>query len=66
MALESMMLYSCPVCGYIMAGLEWEHHTGDGDKEYCCSGCGAGLNEDELYGEDIDDEKMSDVPKKSD
>ena len=54
MALESMMLYSCPVCGNALTGLEWEDHTEQEQyaKEYCCPSCGGGLNEDELIGED--------------
>jgi DNA-directed RNA polymerase subunit RPC12/RpoP len=52
--LESMVLYSCAVCGNAMAGLEWEDSpdTSVGLKDYCCPSCGAGLNEDELYSED--------------
>ena len=55
MALESMMLYSCPVCGNTLIGMEWEDHpnkTVESFKEYCCPSCDRGLNEDELIGED--------------
>jgi DNA-directed RNA polymerase subunit RPC12/RpoP len=55
MSLKGMMLYSCPVCGHPMAGMEWEEHSDKlaiSGKEFCCPDCGAGLNEDELYGKD--------------
>lgn len=53
MSLESMIIYTCPVCGHPLAGMEWEEHSDKSasGKEYCCPDCGAGLNEDELYGE---------------
>ena len=65
MGLESMMIYSCAVCGNAMAGMEWEEHKGH-LKDFKCPDCNHMLNEDELYGEDADDEKdneMSDVSK---
>lgn len=54
MALESMMLYSCPVCGNAMAGMEWEDNLAKTEihKDYNCSSCGYDVNEDELVGED--------------
>jgi len=52
MPLKSMMLYSCPICGNTLCGIEWEEHTGNGNKEYCCPSCGGGLNEDELVSEE--------------
>lgn len=50
-----MMLYTCPICGNAMAGMEWEEHPDKAVaslKDYCCPSCGGGLNEDELIGED--------------
>jgi DNA-directed RNA polymerase subunit RPC12/RpoP len=55
MGLESMMIYSCPICGNAMAGMEWEDSpdTAIGStKDICCPSCGGGLNEDELIGEE--------------
>ena len=51
MALESMQLYSCVVCGHMMAGLEWGEHSGN-LKDYKCPKCQHLLNEDELHSED--------------
>lgn len=60
MALESMMLYQCSVCGNAMSGLEWEEHAGQ-LKDFKCPDCQHLLNEDELYGEDATDEKEEDT-----
>lgn len=38
MALESMMLYECPVCGNAMCGLEWDEHKGQ-LADYKCPSC---------------------------
>ena len=53
MSLESMMIYSCSVCGNAMAGMEWEEHSDKSanGKDYKCPDCGHGVNEDELYGD---------------
>ena len=55
MALESMMLYQCAVCGNAMAGMEWEEHAGN-LKDYKCPSCNHMLNEDELYSEETTDD----------
>lgn len=53
MPLESMQLYSCPVCGNSKCGIEWEDSpSSTQDKEYQCESCSHDLNEDELYSED--------------
>ena len=55
MALESMMLYSCAVCGNAMCGLEWDEHPGQ-LKDFKCPSCQHLLNEDELYPEEEPDD----------
>ena len=51
--LDSMMLYSCCICGETKVGMEWEEDTATADgKEYYCPVCKNGLNEDELYSEE--------------
>lgn len=54
MPLDSMMLYSCANCGETKSGMEWDEDTGRGEpgKEYYCTICKNGLNEDELYSEE--------------
>lgn len=54
MALESMMLYSCAICGNAMCGMEWEDSPSKSPsgKDYNCPSCGQDINEDELYKED--------------
>lgn len=52
MPIESMKIYSCPICGNALIGMEWEEDTGIEGKEFRCAGCGQGLNEDELYSEE--------------
>jgi len=37
MALESMMLYECPVCTHTMCGLEWDDNKGQ-LADYKCPG----------------------------
>jgi len=51
MALESMILYSCAVCGNTLAGLEWDEHKGN-LKDFKCPECDHLLNEDELYSDE--------------
>ena len=55
MALQSMMLYQCAVCGNAMTGMEWEEHAGQ-LKDYKCPECQHLLNEDELYSEETTDD----------
>ena len=54
MPLNPMEIYSCIVCGNTLTGFEWGEHLDKSfnGKDYCCPGCGAGLNEDELKGEE--------------
>lgn len=54
MDLESMMLYSCSVCGNTMCGMEWEDSpsvdpTG---KDYKCPSCGYDLDAEQLLSEE--------------
>lgn len=51
MTLESMMIYSCSVCGNAMCGMEWDEHEGQ-LKDFKCPSCQHLLNEDELYPEE--------------
>lgn len=49
--LDSMMIYTCPVCGHSAAGMEWAESEAQ-LKDFKCPKCDHLLNDDELQSEE--------------